>query len=67
MLVLSRKQSQQIVLNFGGEQATLEVLKVNGNRVRIGITAPTTVGVHRAEVWATICLENDAIRLGQSD
>lgn len=54
MLVLSRKQGQRVVVSFGGEVATLEVLRIDGNRVRLGIAAANTIGIHREEVWAEI-------------
>lgn len=54
MLVLSRKQGQRVVVSFGGEVATLEVLRIDGNRVRLGIAAADTIGIHREEVWAEI-------------
>lgn len=57
MLVLSRKLGQQLVINFGGETAMIEIIKVVGSRVQIGIEAPTSVGVHRSEVWARIAAE----------
>lgn len=47
MLVLSRKQNQSIVI---GENIQLEILKVSGNTVRIGISAPREVKVLRGEL-----------------
>lgn len=47
MLVLSRKQSQQITL---GKSITITVLSVQGGRVRLGIDAPASVRVLRAEL-----------------
>ena len=47
MLVLSRKQNQSIVI---GENIQLEILKVSGNTVRIGISAPKEVKVLRGEL-----------------
>ncbi len=47
MLVLTRKLGEAIQI---GEEVTIEVLEVHGNRVRLGITAPGHVGVHRAEL-----------------
>ncbi|WP_404309483.1 carbon storage regulator [Neorhodopirellula lusitana] len=52
MLVLSRKQGQRVVVSFGGELATIEVLRIDGNRVRLGIAAANTIGIYREEVWA---------------
>ncbi|WP_339942409.1 MULTISPECIES: carbon storage regulator [Novipirellula] len=54
MLVLSRKQGQRVVVSLGGEVATLEVLRIDGNRVRLGIVAANSIGIHREEIWAEI-------------
>ncbi len=48
MLILSRKQGEQIVVPQC--QLTVTVLNISRNRVRVGIVAPPNVGVHRAEV-----------------
>lgn len=47
MLVLSRKQQQQIKI---GDQITVTIVKVKGNTVRVGIEAPRDVRVIRAEL-----------------
>jgi carbon storage regulator len=47
MLVLSRRESEQIKL---GNSIMLTVVKVAGDRVRLGITAPSDVVVLRAEL-----------------
>ncbi len=47
MLVLSRKESQRIQL---GESIVLTIVRVNGDRVRVGIEAPTEVQVRRGEL-----------------
>lgn len=47
MLVLSRKQGERISIGSGIE---LVVLRIAGNRVRIGVSAPAEVPVHRHEV-----------------
>lgn len=52
MLVLSRKIGEEIVLP--ANDVSIAVLAVNGNRVRLGITAPPSTVVHRAEVWQRI-------------
>ncbi len=49
MLVLSRKCGQTVVLPELG--VALTVLDVRGDRVRIGVAAPSEVRVHREEVW----------------
>lgn len=50
MLVLSRKIDQEIVIPELG--ITLKVLDASNNRVKLGITAPASVAVHRAEAFA---------------
>ena len=47
MLVLSRRESQRIKL---GDAIVVTVIRVNGNRVRLGIEAPTDILVLRAEL-----------------
>ena len=56
MLVLSRKGGERIVI---GEDVTVMVLEVNGQRVRLGVVAPDDVPVHRAEVVQRIPHENE--------
>ncbi len=51
MLVLSRKQNEKIVLP--GLGITIEVLKVSGNNVKIGIAAPRNINVVRGEITAS--------------
>ena len=47
MLVLTRKQQQQIQI---GDGVTITILKVKGNAVRIGIEAPADVKIVRSEL-----------------
>ena len=47
MLVLSRKVGEQIVI---AGDICVTVVAVQGNRVRLGITAPATTRVDRSEV-----------------
>ncbi|MBD3674444.1 MAG: carbon storage regulator, partial [Planctomycetaceae bacterium] len=47
MLVLSRKKNERIVV---GENVTVTVVEVRGDRVRLGITAPGEVPIYREEV-----------------
>ena len=49
MLVLSRKESQRIQL---GDSIVLTIVRVNGDRVRVGIEAPAEVQVRRGELTA---------------
>jgi len=47
MLVLSRRTGESVVI---GDDVTITVLEVRGDVVRIGIDAPRSVAVHRAEL-----------------
>ena len=51
MLVLSRKQSQRIRL---GDSIVITVVRVAGDKVRLGIEAPRDVPIHRSEVYEAI-------------
>jgi carbon storage regulator len=47
MLVLSRKESQRIRL---GDSIVITIVKISGDKVRVGIDAPSTVLVLRDEL-----------------
>lgn len=47
MLVLSRKVGESVVI---GDDVTVTILEVRGDIVRVGIDAPRSVAVHRAEL-----------------
>lgn len=51
MLVLSRKKDESIVI---ADNIVVTVVEVVGNKVRLGITAPKDVPVHRQEVYEAI-------------
>ena len=42
-----------------GDEIAVTVLGVKGNQVRIGVTAPRTVSVHRQEIYERIRKERD--------
>lgn len=48
MLVLSRKKNESIVIN---NNITICVVEIRGDKVRLGIEAPTEIPVHRQEVY----------------
>lgn len=55
MLVLSRKKNESIVI---GDNIRIVIVEVRGDKVRLGIEAPLSVGVHRNEVWQAIQKQN---------
>ena len=50
MLILSRKAEQEILI---GEDIKLTIVRIEGNRVRVGIRAPRDVAVLRGELAGT--------------
>ncbi len=55
MLVLTRKKDQSIIVN---ENIEITILEVQGDQVRIGISAPRDISIHRKEVFLQISEEN---------
>jgi carbon storage regulator len=55
LLVLTRHVHQSIVI---GHDVVVTVLEVRGDQVRLGITAPKDVQVHREEVFAALTAAN---------
>ena len=47
MLILSRRPGESVVL---GDDVTITILEVRGDVVRVGIDAPRSLAVHRAEL-----------------
>lgn len=47
MLVLTRRTGEAITI---GDDVEVRILEVNGEKVRVGIEAPTEIAVHREEV-----------------
>jgi carbon storage regulator len=62
MLVLSRTVTQEIMI---GDNIRIMVIEVRDGKVRLGITAPRDVPVHRHEIYETI--KRDAIDATDSD
>lgn len=55
MLVLSRQRDESI---FIGDNIKITVVDIRGDKVRLGIEAPTEIPVHRQEVYEAIQREN---------
>lgn len=54
MLILTRKANETIRIN---DDISITVISVSGQQVRIGITAPESVAVHREEIYQRIKAE----------
>ncbi|ANC78597.1 carbon storage regulator CsrA [Fictibacillus phosphorivorans] len=56
MLVLTRKLQEAIKI---GEDIELTVLSIDGDQVKLGISAPKYIEIHRKEVFLSIQQENN--------
>lgn len=65
MLVLSRQRDETIMI---GDDVELTIVDIRGDKVRLGIKAPSHVAVHRKEVYDAIKRENEqAARFTEGD
>ena len=51
MLILTRRVGEKLMI---GDDLSISILRVNGNQVSLGVTAPDDVSVHREEVYEQI-------------
>jgi carbon storage regulator len=51
MLVLSRQRDESIMI---GDNVEIIIVDVRGDKVRLGITAPKDIPVHRREIYDAI-------------
>ena len=69
MLVLSRQQDESLIIaqtgtdhDFEVEITVVDIRDVaDGKKVRLGITAPRYITVHRKEIWEMIKKEKEAL------
>ncbi|MEP7119280.1 MAG: carbon storage regulator CsrA [Acidobacteriota bacterium] len=57
MLVFTRRRDEAIVIGDGIE---VRVLRIGHDAVRIGVTAPHEVPVHRREIYDAVCAANQS-------
>ena len=55
MLVLARRINESIMI---GDEIEIVVVEIKGEKIRLGIRAPRSVSVHRAEVYKEIQEQN---------
>ncbi len=65
MLILTRKIGEIVAI---GEDVKVQIVDIKGRLVRLGITAPTSLEVHREEVFQRIQEQNrQSLTLAPSD
>jgi carbon storage regulator len=60
MLILTRTIGEMVMI---GDNVTVAVIGVTGSHVRIGISAPKDITVHRKEIYEQIRREQPPVRL----
>jgi carbon storage regulator len=62
MLVLSRQRDESIMI---GDDVEITIVDVRGDKVRLGITAPKHIPVHRREIYDAIQREKAEGKVSQ--
>jgi carbon storage regulator len=60
MLILTRRVGETVIV---GNDVAVTIVSVKGNQIRIGISAPKNVSIHREEIYERIRREQQPIRL----
>ncbi|MFH1740728.1 MAG: carbon storage regulator CsrA [bacterium] len=55
MLVLSRKRDESIII---GDNVVVTIIDIKGEQVKLGVSAPKAISIHRKEVYEAIQAEN---------
>lgn len=63
MLVLSRQKDESIMI---GDDVEITIVDIRGDKIRLGITAPKAIPVHRREVYDAIKREEAKKEKGES-
>jgi carbon storage regulator len=64
MLVLSRQKDESIVI---GDDIEIVIVDVRGDKVRLGITAPKEIPVHRREIYDAIQREKAEAKAAEEE
>lgn len=62
MLVFTRKKDESLII---GNEIEVTILNIGSGNVKVGITAPRHISVHRHEVYESIRKENLAAAQSQ--
>jgi len=64
MLVVSRRRNESIMIS---DNVEVKIIDIRQNQVKVGITAPTSIPVHRREVYERIKAQEAAAAAGNAD
>ncbi len=56
MLILTRRVGESLIIS---DDMKVTVLGIKGNQIRIGVSAPSEVAVHREEIYNRILRERE--------
>ena len=62
MLVVTRKIGEKVII---GDEIEIQLLHIGRNQIRIGITAPKHISVHRYEIYEAIKNEDESAVISQ--
>jgi carbon storage regulator len=62
MLILTRRVSESVKI---GDDVSVTILGVKGRQVRLGVSAPKSIPVHREEIYQRIRHEGAVYRAGR--
>ena len=51
MLALTRQAGQRIMIDTGKSKITIQVIRLRGKQVVLGIDAPLSIQIHREEIY----------------
>ena len=54
MLILTRRIGETLIIGDGDNKIEITPLSTKGNQIRLGITAPKRIPVHREEIYDRI-------------
>ncbi|MBB6216416.1 carbon storage regulator [Anaerosolibacter carboniphilus] len=64
MLVLTRKINESIMID---DRIEIKVIQIEEGKIKLGISAPKDVSIHRKEIYLEIQQENQNAALGSLD
>lgn len=64
MLVLTRKKNESIQI---GEDIEIKVLAIEGDQIKLGVSAPNSIDIYRKEIYLDIQKQNNEAANVSSD